>query len=280
MHPPRRFSWDWRPCVRALFDAHTIGVLDSGLGGLTVVKALLTRLEGIQVLYFADTAGTPWGSRNADDVFDRCARICQLLEQWGVGCIAVACHTASLLAGDRIRSLCRVPVIGVAEPTAHFVINVAHPRCVALLGTIGTIAAETYQKWLADEGIVTLSCPCPALAGCLEDGLAPDDPVVRGYLDEYMSGVASTRADLAVLGCTHYPILAAQIQDALGEQTRLIDAGHAVTHLLGHWRVANNPGAIHCYVTGAPEAFRVASRQILGRDVDSVLRVDGLLPRN
>ena len=204
----------------------TIGVFDSGFGGLTVLKALLELIPSADYLYFGDTARLPYGSKSAETVAKYVVEATQYLEQQGAGLLVIACNTATALALEQIRKASGVPVIGVIDPGAVQASEVSKNRKVVVIGTEATIGSHAYLRALQDWGLDAREKACPLLVPLVEEGWV-DHPVTeqvaRIYLDEVFSDDFRT-ADVLVLGCTHYPLLKPAIRRVHPGRFHLVDS--------------------------------------------------------
>src|ERR1700730_6021097 len=187
----------------------TIGVFDSGVDGLTVLKALLELIPRADYPYFGDTARLPYGSKSVETVAQYAVGAAHFLEAHGAQMLVIACNTATALALDRITSAVHVPVVGVVEPGAEAAASASQNRKVVVIGTEATVSSHAYRKALEDRSLQAREKACPLLVPLVEEGWL-DHPVTeqvaRIYLDEaFADGFQD--ADVLVLGCTHYPLL-------------------------------------------------------------------------
>ncbi len=209
--------------------ADPVGVLDSGLGGLSVLRALRHRLPQEDFLYCADCGNAPWGDKPADWVKTRCDRIAQfLVAVHGVKALVLACNTATAAAADHLRTWMPVPVIGI-EPAVKPAVKLSPRRCIGVLATAGTIASARYQRLLARfaEGAEVLSVGCPGLMECVEKG-AFDAPETEALVRRYVEPLLMKGVDTLVLGCTHYPFLTDVFRRVAGPGVTILEPGDAV----------------------------------------------------
>jgi glutamate racemase len=266
-----------------------IGIFDSGVGGLTVYRALHERLPHERFVYLGDTARVPYGTKSLATVEKYAIENAKFLEAHGIKMLVVACNTASALALPAIRARVGVPVVGVIEPGARAVVEASEGRRIGVIATESTIRSGAYRKAireLSGEAEV-LERACPLFVSLAEEGWAETD-VARAVAREYLSDFRGDRVDSLVLGCTHYPILRGVIQETVGEGVRLIDSGEAaaesVEALLGSETLERvspaesedadaNPVARerhlcddldHFYVTDAAERFARVAERFLG----------------
>ena len=212
-----------------------IGVFDSGLGGLTVLRALHERLPGEDLIYFGDTARVPYGTKGEQTVRSFAQQDAGFLLGLGVKLIVVACNTASAFALDHLRAFAPVPVLGVIAPGVATALARTRGGTVGVIGTSGTIRSGRYQEGLAagladvaglaPERIVARECPL--FVPLAEEGLL-DHELTRLAVAEYLSELRGTDIDTLILGCTHYPLLKPAIAAFLGPEVALVDSADAL----------------------------------------------------
>ncbi len=206
-----------------------VGVFDSGVGGLSVLRALHQALPTAELVYVADSAHAPYGERSDAYVADRTERIAEHLLAEGAQMLVVACNTATAVAVARVRERWpHIPVVGV-EPGLKPAVKASRTGRVAVMATPMTLRSEKFRQLLATHGAgaEVLLQPCPGLAAMIEQG-APDDAALRALLHTCCQPLKDAGVDTVVLGCTHYPFVREQIQDALGPHVQLIDTADAV----------------------------------------------------
>jgi len=258
-------------------DERPIGVFDSGLGGLTVVRALLDLLPGEHVLYFGDTGRFPYGPKPADDVLKFSLEIADLLLERKVKMIVVACNSASAAALGQLRTRVDVPVVGVIEPGLRAAIRVTTTRRVGVIGTVGTIASGAYQRVAADlVPSCTLTCAaCPGFVEFVETGDVESDQV-HVLAERLLAPMRKANVDTLVLGCTHYPLLARTIGDVMGPDVVLVSSAEEtafeVRACLGVTPGAESPAArrVHFLTSGDVTVFRRLAARFLGPEVEHV----------
>jgi glutamate racemase len=267
----------------------TIGVFDSGFGGLTVLKALLETVPEADYLYFGDTARLPYGSKSVETVAKYACEAAKFLEHEGAGLVVIACNTATALALPQIRSAAKVDVLGVVEPGAQGARAVSRTRKAVVIGTEATISSHAYRSALSSLGIEAREKACPLLVPLVEEGWV-DHPVteqVAGiYLKEaFADGFVS--ADVLLLGCTHYPLIKALLHRVVPSEVTLVDSAEstalAVRKLLdaesgtSGFRAPNTrdePTGLKFFVTDSIEKFRRLGKLFLGREVQEISHVD------
>lgn len=195
-----------------------IGVFDSGVGGLTVMRAVTELLPYEDIIYLGDTARVPYGNRGPDTVRRYALNATNLLVDRGVKAIVIACNTASAFALQAVRAALDVPVLGVIEPVARTAAAATKSGSIGVIGTRGTVRSGCYPKALDTlrPGVTVHQTPCPLFVPLAEEGWLTGD-VPRQVAREYLSSLAETDVDTLILGCTHYPILRQTIADVLHE---------------------------------------------------------------
>ncbi|HET7424715.1 MAG TPA: glutamate racemase [Gemmatimonadales bacterium] len=203
-----------------------IGIFDSGLGGLTVARAIYQCLPGESTVYFGDTARVPYGPKSPETVRRYSREILQWLLEQGVKAVVIACNTSTAHALDVLREESPVPVIGVIEPGAAAAAAVGGESPIGVIGTAGTIASNAYARAIhrfRPEARVEQRA-CPLFVPLVEEGWF-DHPAAELVAREYLGPLHAAGVGTLVLGCTHYPLLKPLLQRVLGEEVRLIDSG-------------------------------------------------------
>lgn len=258
-----------------------IGIFDSGVGGLTVYRALHERLPNERFVYLGDTARVPYGTKSLATVERYAVENSKFLEAHGVKLLVVACNTASALALPAIRSAIKVPVIGVIEPGSRVAVEVAQNENIGVIATEATVNSGAYSKAIAGfrKAGEVIERACPLFVPLAEEGWANTD-VARTVAKEYLSDFSKTSIGALVLGCTHYPILRDVISETVGSEIELIDSGAAtaagVESLLEKSSLRHDePLGVyherrlcddldHFYVTDAAERFAKVAERFLG----------------
>ncbi|MGN0453175.1 MAG: glutamate racemase [Ruminococcus sp.] len=260
-----------------------IGVFDSGLGGLTAVKELMSVLPSEDIVYFGDTGRVPYGSRSRDTIIKYAQQDAAFLLRNNVKIIIAACGTVSSVATG-LGDLLPVPFTGVVEPTAAAAVKATRNGRVGVIGTSATINSHSYQTRIAelDSSIEVVEQDCPLFVPLVENGFTdPDDIIVKSVVERYTHKLKDAEVDTVILGCTHYPILKAAIQNALPHIT-LIDSGRATAlftaELLKKSDLLNdssNAGQYSFFVSDTPISFEGLASVFLGRDIkNKVSQVD------
>ncbi|HVE13040.1 MAG TPA: glutamate racemase [Elusimicrobiota bacterium] len=254
-----------------------IAVFDSGVGGLTVFRAVRRALPAERLVYFGDTARLPYGSKTREAVTRYSLEIGRFLCGKDIKLLVVACNSASALALERLQRELPVPVVGVIEPAALRAARETRTGVVGVIGTQATVASGAYQKAVARASARArvAAAACPLLVPLVEEGWL-SDPVTEEVARRYLRPLLRTRMDVLILGCTHYPLLKRTLARLAGRRASLVDSGEEVVETLrsllardGLLR-AGGRGGEEFYVTDGPERFRKLARRILGRPVKRV----------
>lgn len=258
-----------------------IGIFDSGVGGLTVYRALHERLPNERFVYLGDTARVPYGTKSLATVERYAVENSRFLAARGIKLLVVACNTASALALPAIRAAIKVPVIGVIEPGSRAAVAVAQGASIGVIATEATVQSHAYAKAIASMGATgnVIERACPLFVPMAEEGWANSE-VVRMVARDYLSDLSRNQPGALVLGCTHYPILREVISDTVGSEVPLIDSGAAtasdvesllersgLTHedSLGLYQERQLCDDLdHFYVTDAAERFAKVAERFLG----------------
>ncbi|HEX4581893.1 MAG TPA: glutamate racemase [Acidobacteriaceae bacterium] len=266
----------------------TIGVFDSGVGGLTVLSALLTQASAADYLYLGDTARLPYGSKSQATVARYAVSSAHFLVEQGADALVIACNTASALALDALRAAVEIPVIGVIETGATAALQSSRTKDVMVIATAATVESHAYSSACRELGLRAIEKACPLLVPLVEEGWI-EHPVTREvtaiYLDDLLSHATQggMTADTLVLGCTHYPLLRGVIEETLGDHdggraVRVIDSAHVTAEQVAA-RLALESSAlreprVRFYATDSVAKFRSLGTRFLGRAVDGVELID------
>jgi glutamate racemase len=268
----------------------TIGVFDSGFGGLTVLRALVARLPRARFAFIGDTARLPYGSKSRRTIARYAVESAQfLVRQQGAEFLVVACNTASALALDAIQDAVPIPVLGVIEPGASAARAASHTGDVMVIATDATVQSHAYAAACRAQGLRALEKACPLLVPLVEEGWTSHPvtaEVIRIYLEELNAEAAAIglNPDTLVLGCTHYPLLRPLIERAVPPGMRVIDSAEAAAQAaarLFNGRVAptaspatDQQTEIRCFATDSVEKFERLGSRFLERPVGHVQLVD------
>jgi glutamate racemase len=255
-----------------------IGVFDSGIGGLTVVKALRDLLPSEKIIYLGDTARVPYGSKSPGTVERYSVEIAEMLMERNAKAVVVACNTASSVALPKLEQTCPVPVIGVIRPGAEAAVAVTRNGHIGVIGTRATIKSGAYEKTLRtlDASLKVTSQACPLLVPLIEEGWL-DDPLTDRIIARYLEPLMEKGIDTLVLGCTHYPLLSSAIQRMLEGEVTLVDSARncalAVQQLLNEHSIQSNTtgaGGLEVALTDAPDNFLRVAREALELEIGEV----------
>ncbi|MCK9483620.1 MAG: glutamate racemase [Candidatus Marinimicrobia bacterium] len=257
-----------------------IGVFDSGLGGLTVVKQLIRQLPREQIIYFGDTARVPYGNKSAETVQKFSLQIANFLAARGVKMIVVACNTASSFALEMLQTRFDLPVIGVIEPGVRSALVASPGKKIGVIGTTGTINSGKYIHLLlaADSSAEVFTQACPLFVPLVEEGWEAS-PITEMVAREYLQKL-SPQIDTLILGCTHYPIIKNVIQKVVDGNIRIIDTAvetaNQVRQILTQYALLSDlqkPPKHQYYVSDLPQKFEEIAERFLGEPIVNVERV-------
>jgi len=246
-----------------------IGVFDSGLGGLTVVKHLIKLLPHENIVYLGDTARVPYGTRSKEAVEKFSFEDANFLLRMNVKCIIIACNTSSALAGEKLKKRIKIPVLDVIAPTLKHAKNVSKGGKIGIIGTRGTIDSGAYK--------VKFAVPCPLFVPFIEEGKTKGESL-KLISKDYLSYFKKHKIDTLILGCTHYPIIKNIIQQEMGKNVILVDSGKAVAeelkNLLSSSKMLNEgktKGKKEFYVTDLTDRFTKVAEMFLGQKIKNKL---------
>ena len=259
-----------------------IGVFDSGIGGLTVVKKLLSTLPKESIVYFGDTARVPYGSKSNETVIEYSIQNTNFLLSKNVKAVVVACNTVSSIAIQELKNRYNVPVIGMIEPGAYMAVNETKNGKIGVIGTRATVGNKAYSRAIKklDSKIETFEKACPLFVPIAEEGWTRHKATYE-IAEEYLKELRDLEIDTLVLGCTHYPILADIIQEVIGGKVKLIDSGIASSEIvkneiarIGLETNSAVPGHHSFYVSDIPTTFKQVAELFLGQPINEVIKVD------
>jgi len=259
-----------------------VGVFDSGVGGLTVVKQIFRKLPGEQVIYFGDTGRFPYGIRSAEVIKSFSRQNVNFLLEQKVKIIVVACNTASAHALGYIKKIFNIPMVGVIEPGAKAAAGYTKNGRIGVIGTEGTIESSSYTKALLkiNPRLKVFSMACPLFVALAENGYINKE---AAYLiaEDYLGFMKQKNIDTLVLGCTHYPPLKNVIRKVMGKHVRLVDSAEetarSVKALLADLQLnsrAKKVKAHKYFVSDTPDKMKRMSRHFVGRQIKRVIRID------
>lgn len=257
---------------------NSIGIFDSGVGGLTVFRAIQQRLPNEHLIYLGDTARIPYGVRSAATIERYALECADFIQSKGVKAIVIACNTASALAADYLRSKCSIPVLGVIRPGSRRAVEATKTGRIGVIATEATVASGAYERAMLAlrSGLEITSRACPLFVPLAEEGWV-NHPVTLQVAEEYLGELRSSRVDTLVLGCTHYPILRPMIEQTMGDQIEYVDSGEALADRLAQMLAEEGlasererSASDEFYVTDSPARFRRVAELFLGRPLESV----------
>ena len=262
-------------------DSRPIGVFDSGLGGLTVAKAIKEKLPNENIVYLGDTARVPYGNKSTLLVTGYATQITNFLLGENAKLIVVACNTASALALPALQSEFQVPILGVIIPGSQAAVHATRNKHVGVIGTTATINSNAYTQALREieSSIQITAQACPLFVPLVEEGWL-NGPAPSEITASYLKSINVANVDTLILGCTHYPLLKPMIQEHVNDNTVLIDSAETVaeevaTILLEKKMSADNSnkGLLKCFVTDSPTKFESIAERFLGYSLDNVRTV-------
>lgn len=254
---------------------HHIGMFDSGIGGLTVMRAIQNKLPFEKIVYFADTARLPYGEKSPETVLRYSIENAVFLMEQDIKILVVACSTASSVSVEKLRKIFNIPVIGTIEPGAERAVQVSKTGKIAILGTKGTIQSGTYQnelrKRLPKAHLVPIACPL--LAPVVEEGMQNHE-IAKLLVKEYLKPLRTDPVDTIILGCTHYPLLEEIIQEEVGDAVQIVDSAatcaDTVAEILqtrGMNNTLRESISHQFFVSDNPEKFHRLGQQYIGQSI-------------
>lgn len=217
-----------------------IGVFDSGVGGLTVVREIFKKLPDYKIIYFGDTARTPYGTKSKETIIKYAREDAKFLLDHGAKIIVVACNTASAVAADILRKESGVPVFEVIMPAVKAALSATKKGKIGVIGTRATVSSGVYETMIknGNKNIQVISQPCPLLVPLVEEAWL-NQPETKKIVRKYLQPLKNKQIDTLILGCTHYPMLKNIIKSRIGRRVVLVDSAEEVVHELKEF-LANN----------------------------------------
>ncbi len=258
-----------------------VGVFDSGIGGLTVLKEIIKELPNESTIYLGDTARVPYGIRSPETVTRYSFENTKFLSTKEIKLLVVACNTASSVSLDEIKSRISIPVIGVIEPGAKAAAAATRNKKVGVIGTEATVKSNSYSKAIKaiDESIEVFGIACPLFVPLVEEGWTDGD-ITSMIAKKYLDGIKHKGIDTVVLGCTHYPLLKKVIAGVMGEGVRLIDSAietsreiRKTLEVFGLNTEENGSLFRNFYVTDSPERFLKVGENFLGQKIEHIEKI-------
>lgn len=256
-----------------------IGVFDSGVGGLTVVREITRQLPNENIIYFGDTARVPYGSKSRDNIIRFSEQIIRFLQTKEVKAIVIACNTASALALDAVRDEFNVPIIGVVIPGARAAVEATVNHKVGVVGTEATVQSGVYTKIIREMNpdITVIEKACPLFVPLVEEGFKEHE-VTEQIIDHYLASMKATDIDAMILGCTHYPLLRSRIRKYLGNRIQIVNPAYETAmdlkRLLEERDLLNGDSAeMHSrygfYVSDAADKFKQFANSVMPFDIST-----------
>lgn len=259
-----------------------IGVFDSGIGGLTVLKEIFRELPDEKTIYLGDTARVPYGIRSAETVTRYAFDNTEFLVSKGIKLLVVACNTASAVSLEAVKKLFSIPVMGVIEPGAKAAVRATRNKRTGVIGTEATIGSSAYTRIInaIDPGIDVFGLACPLFVPLVEEGFTDDD-IAAMVAERYLKGLKDKGIDTLVLGCTHYPLLKNVISKVMGNSIMLIDSAvetvREIKETLIKYNIANESSdevSRLFYVTDATERFIRVGERFLGQKIGYIEKIN------
>ncbi|MFZ3588370.1 glutamate racemase [Bacillus sp. DJP31] len=255
-----------------------IGVIDSGVGGLTVAKEIIRQLPKEQIVYLGDTLRCPYGPRPLEEVKKFTWEMTNFLLQFDIKMLVIACNTATAAVLEEIQQTLKIPVIGVIHPGARSAVKVTKNKQIGVIGTNGTIQSRAYETALhsISNKLQIKGLACPRFVPIVESGEYETEETYRIVAEELLP-IADENIDTLILGCTHYPLLAPIIQEVMGQHVQLISSGsetaREVSTILYHSRLVNKSGQCkdHLFLTtGTKEAFQKVANKLFQQNIEQI----------
>lgn len=264
----------------------SIGIIDSGVGGLTVAKEIMRQLPHEQIIYVGDTVRCPYGPRPKEDVKKFTWQMTNFLLKKNIKMLIIACNTATAAALDDIRATLPIPVLGVIHPGARAALKHSNNLHIGVIGTVGTVNSHAYDEALTsiNDNVKVSSLACPKFVSIVESGEFEGEIVDR-VVAKTLKSLKKTKIDTLILGCTHYPLLGPVISRYMGNRIKVISSGDETAReasvILDYYRVLNRSKeqpVHHFYTTGSKEMFSEIASKWLNRDIDTVetIKIDHL----
>ncbi|MDP4171472.1 MAG: glutamate racemase [Bacillota bacterium] len=258
-----------------------IGVIDSGVGGLTVAKEIMRQLPNEKILYLGDTARCPYGPRSIQEVKKFTWQMTEFLLKKNIKMLVIACNTATAAVLEEIKKDLPIPVLGVINPGARAAIKKTENNRVAIIGTVGTVKSAAYEKALKalNNKVVVTSLACPKFVPLVESG-EYDGVLAEKMVSESLKPLLNQKLDTLVLGCTHYPLLEPLIKDYMGEKVSVISSGDetareisTILQYKGMLNESEDEPEHEFYATGSKGIFSKIASQWLGKKIDQVYTI-------
>lgn len=251
----------------------TIGIFDSGLGGLTVMREVAKALPFENLVYLGDTARVPYGEKSDATIIDYSLENARFLATHEIDLLVVACNSATVSALPSLKRTYRLPILGVVEPGVESALNATKTGRIGVIGTRRTVESQAYEKAICSvcPDAFVKSVACPLLVPLVEEGYI-DHLATRAIADEYLAPLRDAKIDTLLLGCTHYPLLRPLLEEIMGPEVTVIDSAHAcaqkVKEIVGE--TSSTAGLQTFFVSDDPEKFRRLGSHFLGSEISQV----------
>lgn len=262
-----------------------IGVFDSGVGGLTVMREIMRRLPNENLVYFGDTARVPYGSKSTETIIRFTRQIIRFLQTKKVKAIVIACNTASALTLDIVRREIDIPIIGVVIPGARAAVRETRNRKIGVVGTEATIKSNMYTKLMqeSEPEVTVVGKACPLFVPLVEEGFTKHK-ITGEVIDIYLNDMKSSGIDTLILGCTHYPLLRSMIREYMGEEIHIVNPAYETAmdlkQLLEQRQMENRELAegetahYEFYSSDAPVKFKEFANSVLPYNIDWIEQIN------
>tara|TARA_Y100001960_G_scaffold311895_1_gene373006 strand:- start:418 stop:1206 length:789 start_codon:yes stop_codon:yes gene_type:complete len=252
-------------------DARPIGIFDSGLGGLTVLKYLIKFFPNEKFIYLGDLANLPYGNKSEDKIIKYSFNCAHFLEEKNVKCIIIACNTASSYAYEKLKKTIKTPIFDVISPCVEKASKLNNKK-IAIIGTEKTIESNIYhnQIKIANKNLKIYNIACPLFVPIVEEGLE-GSKITQAIIDLYLKDIKSKKIDCLILGCTHYPILFNDLKNYFNNSIQIFHSGPIIVDKLKeHFSPNDCLSSIEYYVTDSPERFIKNANKFLNQKINKV----------
>ena len=263
-------------------DNRSIGIFDSGVGGLTVLLELKKALSHENFIYFGDTARVPYGGKSKDVVMQYSMEAAHFLKDKGIKILVIACNTATAFALDYLRQELDIPVIGVIKAGAASCVENLSGNRVGVIGTKGTVKSQAYNKALLElnPNLIIHSKACPLFVPVVEEGMAKED-LTKGIIRYYLQEFVDTSVESIILGCTHYPVMEEVIKEVLGDRIALINPAYETAQEVkkvvsekGYAAERKEKGSVKYYCSDEAESFYEVGKRIVPIESCEIEEID------
>lgn len=260
----------------------SIGIFDSGLGGLTVLREIMRSLPQEHITYFGDTARVPYGNKSQETILRYSSENTSFLVSHQIKMLVIACNTSSAYAIENLRQQFSIPIIDVIDPTVQMAAQKTKTQRIAVLGTKGTVKSGVYERKIQEllPAAEVISIACPLFVPLVEENFL-SHPATALIIREYLQPVIDANVDVLILGCTHYPLLIAEIQKAVGDKVHILDSASTtakrVSEELNKYQIKsdlNQEGRRNYFVSDDPEKFQRLGESFLGIPIRRVVLLE------